>query len=116
MVALCSNICITKHLIWKEKREEIIKGWQSIPMNYRLNRNISYILPIIDLIKMKEKIQIAKMRAVLLYIMQSFPHGVEFIKLFKILYFAQQDHLLKYGKVLIEDSFKALKHGPVPSA
>ena len=65
------------------------KGWQSIPMNYRLNRNISYILPIIDLIKMKEKIQIAKMRAVLLYIMQSFPHGVEFIKLFKILYFAQ---------------------------
>ena len=77
-------------------------------MNYRLNRNISYILPIIDLIKMKEKIQIAKMRAVLLYIMQSFPHGVEFIKLFKILYFAQQDHLLKYGKVLIEDSFKAL--------
>lgn len=117
MVALCSNICITKHLIWKEKREEIIKGWQSIPMNYRLNRNISYILPIIDLIKikMKEKIQIAKMRAVLLYIMQSFPHGVEFIKLFKILYFAQQDHLLKYGKVLIEDSFKALKHGPVPT-
>ena len=85
MVALCSNICITKHLIWKEKREEIIKGWQSIPMNYRLNRNISYILPIIDLIKMKEKIQIAKMRAVLLYIMQSFPHGVEFIKLFKII-------------------------------
>lgn len=84
-------------------------------MNYRLNRNISYILPIIDLIKMKEKIQIAKMRAVLLYIMQSFPHGVEFIKLFKILYFAQQDHLLKYGKVLIEDSFKALKHGPVPT-
>lgn len=115
MVAPCSNICITKHLIWKEKREEIIKGWQSIPMNYHLNRNISYILPIIDLIKMKEKIQIAKMRAVLLYIMQCFPHGVEFIKLFKILYFAQQDHLLKYGKVLIEDSFKALKHGPVPT-
>ena len=85
MVAPCSNICITKHLIWKEKREEIIKGWQSIPMNYHLNRNISYILPIIDLIKMKEKIQIAKMRAVLLYIMQCFPHGVEFIKLFKIL-------------------------------
>ena len=84
-------------------------------MNYHLNRNISYILPIIDLIKMKEKIQIAKMRAVLLYIMQCFPHGVEFIKLFKILYFAQQDHLLKYGKVLIEDSFKALKHGPVPT-
>ena len=64
---------------------------------------------------MKTFIQIAKIKAVLLYIMQSFPQGVDYIKLFKILYFAQQDHLLKYGKVLIEDSFKALKHGPVPT-
>lgn len=63
---------------------------------------------------MKTSIQIAKIKAVLLYIMQSFPNGVDYIKLFKILYFAQQDHLVKYGKVLVEDSFKALKHGPVP--
>lgn len=64
---------------------------------------------------MKTSIQIAKIKAVLLYIMQSFPQGVDYIKLFKILYFAQQDHLVKYGKVLVEDSFKALKHGPVPT-
>lgn len=64
---------------------------------------------------MKTSIQIAKIKAVLLYIMQSFPNGVDYIKLFKILYFAQQDHLVKYGKVLVEDSFKALKHGPVPT-
>ena len=62
---------------------------------------------------MKTFIQIAKIKAVLLYIMQSFPQGVDYIKLFKILYFAQQDHLVKYGKVLVEDSFRALKHGPV---
>ena len=64
---------------------------------------------------MKTFIQIAKIKAVLLYIMQSFPQGVDYIKLFKILYFAQQDHLVKYGKVLVEDSFRALKHGPVPA-
>ena len=45
---------------------------------------------------MKTFIQIAKIKAVLLYIMQSFPQGVDYIKLFKILYFAQQDHLVKY--------------------
>ena len=64
---------------------------------------------------MKTAIQIAKIRAVVLYIMQSFTQGVDYIKLFKILYFAQQDHLVKYGKVIVEDSFRALKHGPVPA-
>ena len=64
---------------------------------------------------MKTIIQITKIKAVLLYIIQSFPCGVDYIKLFKILYFAQQDHLVKYGKVLVDDSFRALKHGPVPA-
>ena len=64
---------------------------------------------------MKTSIQIAKIKAVILYIMQSFPNGVDYIKLFKILYFAQRDHLAHYGKVIVEDSFRALKHGPVPS-
>lgn len=61
---------------------------------------------------MKTFIQITKIKTVLLYIMQSFPKGVECAKLFRILYFAQQDYLVKYGKVLIEDSFMALKYGP----
>lgn len=64
---------------------------------------------------MKTTIQIAKIKAVILYIMQSFPDGVDYIKLFKILYFAQQDHLVKYGKVLVDESFRAVKHGPVPT-
>lgn len=64
---------------------------------------------------MKTPIQIAKIKAVILYIMQSFQDGVDYIKLFKILYFAQQDHLVKYGKVIVEDSFRALKHGSVPA-
>lgn len=64
---------------------------------------------------MKSKLQIDKIKAVLLYILQSFPFGVDYIKLFKILYFAQQDHLVRYGKVIVDDSFRALKHGPVPA-
>lgn len=47
--------------------------------------------------------------------MQSFPQGLDYIKLFKILYFAQQEHLVKYGKVLVDESFCAVKHGPVPT-
>ena len=64
---------------------------------------------------MKTPQQIAKIKAVLLYIMQNFRDGVDYIKLFKILYFAQQDHLVRYGKVIVDDSFRALKHGPVPT-
>lgn len=64
---------------------------------------------------MKSEIQIAKIKAVILYILQFFPNGIDYIKLFKILYFAQQEHLVKYGKVIVEDSFKAVKHGPVPT-
>lgn len=55
---------------------------------------------------MKTPIQIAKIKAVILYIMQSFPDGVDYIKLFKILYFAQQDHLVRYGKVLVDESLE----------
>ena len=64
---------------------------------------------------MKTDVQIAKIKAVILYILQFFPNGIDYIKLFKILYFAQQEHLVKYGKVIVEDSFKAVKHGPVPT-
>ena len=59
--------------------------------------------------------QIAKIRAVLLYILKEIPSGADYIKIFKILYFAQQAHLVTYGSVIIEDSFRALRRGPVPS-
>ena len=64
---------------------------------------------------MKSSVQIEKIKAVILYIMQSFPEGVDYIKLFKILYFAQQRHLVEYGKVLVDESFRAVKHGPIPT-
>jgi uncharacterized phage-associated protein len=64
---------------------------------------------------MKTEDQILKIRAALIYILERFPKGVDYIKLFKILYYAQQRHLVTYGRVLVEDSFNAIKHGPAPS-
>lgn len=64
---------------------------------------------------MKTKDEILKMRACMLYIAHHFPEGLDFIKLFKILYFAQRYHLVKYGSGVMTDTFHALKHGPVPS-
>lgn len=64
---------------------------------------------------MKTVDEILKMRAGVLYVLQAFEHGVDYIKLFKILYFAQREHLVKYGRGVMDDTFHALKYGPVPS-
>ena len=64
---------------------------------------------------MKTIDEISKIKATILYILKSFPDGIDYIKLFKIMYFAQQEHLVKYGKPIFNDTFHALKHGPVPS-
>lgn len=63
---------------------------------------------------MKTIEQISKINAVVLYILQQFKEGIDYIHLFKIMYFAQQSHLVKYGRPIMEDNFVALKHGPVP--
>ena len=63
---------------------------------------------------MKTSDEIKKIEAVVLYILSQFREGVDYIKLFKIMYFAQKDFLLSYGKVLCPDTFKARKYGPVP--
>lgn len=39
-----------------------------------------------------------------------------FHKLFKILYFAEQKHLAKYGRPIFSDTYVAMKDGPVPSS
>ena len=42
---------------------------------------------------MKTKEEIKKIEAVVLYILRQFQEGVDYIKLFKIMYFAQKDFL-----------------------
>lgn len=64
---------------------------------------------------MKSVDQIQKIKAVVLYVLEKLGTGVDYIHLFKMMYFAQQNHLVVYGLPLMEDTFKARKHGPVPS-
>ena len=64
---------------------------------------------------MKTIEQILKIKAVVLYILKAFPEGVDYIHLFKVMYFAQQEQLKEYGLPIIYDTFVARKHGPVPA-
>ena len=64
---------------------------------------------------MKTTDQILKIKAVVMYILQSMPEGVDYIHLFKVMYFAQQEQLMQYGMPIMYDSFVARKHGPVPT-
>ena len=64
---------------------------------------------------MKTQEQINSIKAVVLYVLQSFKEGVDYIKLFKIMYFAQRKYLATYGLPVVEDTFKARPLGPVPS-
>ncbi len=63
---------------------------------------------------MKTIDQILKIKAVVLYILKAFPAGVDYIHLFKVMYFAQQNQLKEYGLPIVYDTFVARKHGPVP--
>lgn len=64
---------------------------------------------------MKTIDQILKIKAVVLYILKALPQGVDYIHLFKVMYFAQQDQLKKYGLPIVYETFVARKHGPVPT-
>ena len=64
---------------------------------------------------MKTLEQIQKIENVILYVLQKFDDGVDYIKLFKIIYFAQRDYLCRFGKTLIPETFKARMHGPIPT-
>jgi uncharacterized phage-associated protein len=51
----------------------------------------------------------------MLYILNSLEGEVDFHRLFKILYFAERDHLVRYGKSITQDVYIAMDKGPVPS-
>lgn len=52
---------------------------------------------------------------IVLYVLDK-THGIDIYHLFKILYFAEQKHLVRYGEPMLADTFCALPNGPVPSA
>lgn len=51
----------------------------------------------------------------ILYIIQQMGGEVDMHKIFKILYFADQEHLGKYGRTITGDVYIAMNYGPVPS-
>jgi uncharacterized phage-associated protein len=51
----------------------------------------------------------------LLYIIQRIGGTGDFHKVFKMMYFADQKHLAKYGSAITEDKYIAMTYGPVPS-
>jgi uncharacterized phage-associated protein len=63
---------------------------------------------------MKSVDDISKIKAAVLYIINK-TGEIDFIKLFKLIYFAQQQYLVKYGRPIIKETFCALTYGPVPS-
>lgn len=71
-----------------------------------LQLEISYMAKVEDILKIK---------ATLLYIAGKYENGVDYIKLFKLLYLAQKAHLSKYGRPIVNDDFYAMKAGPAPS-
>lgn len=55
-----------------------------------------------------------KLSELVLYILGK-TGGVDYYHAFKILYFAEMEHLAKWGTGLVPDKFCALKYGPVPT-
>lgn len=55
------------------------------------------------------------MKAAVLYLIEGCGGSLDYVKLNKLLYFAQQLHLVRYGRGIVNDTFLARDLGPVPS-
>ena len=53
--------------------------------------------------------------AAVLYIIKNVGGSIDMHKLAKILYFADQKHLVKYGRTIVGDEYVPMEYGPVPS-
>jgi uncharacterized phage-associated protein len=60
------------------------------------------------------KFDIETAKAVMLYISRELGKA-DLIRLFKMLYFAERNHLAKWGDLIVNDIYVAMKNGPVPS-
>ncbi|HCC85711.1 MAG TPA: hypothetical protein DEQ06_03790, partial [Porphyromonadaceae bacterium] len=58
--------------------------------------------------------EILKLKSAFLYILNK-QRYIDQFHAFKILYFADREHLAKYGRRIIHDTFYAMENGPVPS-
>jgi uncharacterized phage-associated protein len=64
---------------------------------------------------MKRKSDIARFLAPALYVLNKTGLKLDKHRLFKILYFADKEHIATYGRTFMEDFYIAMANGPVPS-
>lgn len=62
----------------------------------------------------KSNFNIEKAKASVLFIVNNIGE-TDLLKIFKILYFAERNHLAKYGRFILNDDYVAMKNGPIPS-
>lgn len=88
--------------------------FSSYYLNYLLSQ-INKVIHVSNVIMLvMDNYEQQKIVEVVLYILNK-TGGIDFYHLFKILYFAERDHLAKWGDKIISDDFYALKYGPVPT-
>jgi uncharacterized phage-associated protein len=51
----------------------------------------------------------------ILYVLDKTGGTSDFLTVFKVLYFADREHLVRYGSLITNDRYVAMKNGPVPS-
>ena len=69
----------------------------------------------VNLMDAKFKIHKAKTLNAMLFILEKLGGTTDFHKLFKVLYFADQKHLLSFGRPISGDLYIGMEYGPVPS-
>ncbi len=62
----------------------------------------------------KQRPDIDRIKAAILYVLNKVGE-TDYHKLFKILYFADQKHLVRFGREITGDQYVAMDRGPVPS-
>ncbi len=63
---------------------------------------------------MNRYFDIEKAKATALYIVSRIDNA-DLLRVFKILYFAEKEHLAQWGSLILKDTYIAMKNGPVPS-
>ena len=74
------------------------------------NSIIELLFPSADMTNFEKQ----KLTEIVLYILNK-TNGLDYYHVFKIIYFAELEHLAKYGFRMTTDEFCALQDGPVPS-
>ena len=56
-----------------------------------------------------------RINAILFFACKEADNKINRLKLMKLLWLADRTHLTRYGRLILQDTYCALEHGPVPS-